>query len=50
MDNIRDRWNEVNGRPKSLHVDKQMFIEKITPYCIMHAQMEFQRVNVMSIP
>ena len=32
MDNIRDRWNEVNG--KSLHVDKQTFIEKITPYCM----------------
>ena len=32
MDNIRDRWNEVNG--KSLHVDKQTFIEKITPYDI----------------
>ena len=32
MDNIRDRWNEVNG--KSLHVDKQMFIEQITPYCM----------------
>ena len=31
MDNIRDRWNEVNG--KSLHVDKQTFIEKIIPYC-----------------
>ena len=32
MDNIRDRWNEVNR--KSLHVDKQMFIEQITPYCL----------------
>ena len=32
MDNIRDRWNEVNS--KSLHVDKQTFIEKITPYCM----------------
>ena len=32
MDNIRDRWNEVNG--KSLYVDKQTFIEKITPYCM----------------
>ena len=32
MDNIRDHWNEVNG--KSLHVDKQTFIKKITPYCM----------------
>ena len=32
MDNIKDRWNEVNG--KSLHVDKQMFIEQISPYCM----------------
>ena len=32
MDNIRDHWNEVNG--KSLHVDKQTFMEKITPYCM----------------
>ena len=46
MDNIRDRWNEVNG--KSLHVDKQTFNWKNNS--ILHAQMEFQRVNVMSIP
>ena len=32
MDNIRDCWNEVNG--KSLLVDKQTFIEQITPYCM----------------
>ena len=32
MDNIRDRWNEVNS--KFLHVDKQTLIEKITPYCM----------------
>ena len=32
MDNIMDRWNEVNS--KSLYVDKQRFIEKVTPYCM----------------